>query len=320
MSAKKRKKDHEAELKADVLHIEKKACLFKHGSGKSKRKTNCDYPYNGFRKAADASRIGMYNKPVNVTGGDMDKAAADVEDAIATTRKNKLNKLLTRKVKADPAAVKRAQVKASNAAARANYKWKQALGRSRQYLEDFGETAWYVGNKADGQKPNFDPTNGGWTTPGYSRVTSGSYPWVHNWHHMVATDEVYVVLTKGEDDVHLLRALMETGYNIHHEDNMVHLPLEYWIARALKIPTHCPYNSPSHPQYSKYVSTVLKDVRKLLRQAKPDPCVATDIEVAKQARQELERVCEKLLRIIREMGAADLEEIARFADWWPLTH
>jgi len=217
----------------------------------------CDYPFHGFNIAKTAARSDMYNK-----------------DHLTRARKkgllpNQDGKVLTGQVHA--IATKRGQDKS----------WedrvKQVIRKSFGLLERDAK-AWHVNHTfADGEvepwfgseKKRTPPENflprphGGWHF---------RYPYKHNHHHLIPNrafrDLVLDAKPSGKADSMTRRlAILMSDWNINEDTNVILLPSELAIASVCGLPSHCPWETVEHPEYTRRIKTDLGKVRTSLDKA-----------------------------------------------------
>ncbi len=232
-------------------------CYFKHAN--TTKYKNCDYRLNGFDVSKD--RSGMYNR---------DHRQAAVKRGYLTPEYE------TSEVKG--------QVDARASAKKKDSAWKDKF-RGRIYgsfqLLAMDKNAWHIKHKITSmvtpwwgkatnrtpQKPpaeNFLPkTSGGWHY---------YFPYKHNHHHMISAgsfkDYVIYAPTSGEVTP-FKRAIivLKSNWNINRKSNMVLLPNEEAVADTAQLPAHCPWDTASHPDYSKALKSDLKEVMKSIDKA-----------------------------------------------------
>jgi hypothetical protein len=111
---------------------------------------------------------------------------------------------------------------------------------------------WDYGKQAESGHDNFLPRdNGG---------LGFHYPYLHNWHHLIANEMLNKYL-KERRSLKLLEVLMASDYNINDGENIVLLPKEEKVGRIIKWSTH-PNN---HPKFDAYAKSKLGDLKDRLR-------------------------------------------------------
>lgn len=102
-------------------------------------------------------------------------------------------------------------------------------------------------------------------------------PYYHNAHHIVTNSELNAGLGKVGSDVQgerpdidgmkLIRdSLLRAGYNLNHKMNMIILPMDREVAKALRLPRHLAETTDrDHPRYSEIIKKLLRSVMNDLR-------------------------------------------------------
>ena len=136
------------------------------------------------------------------------------------------------------------------------------------------------------------------------------YPYLHNWHHLIANDRLSRALYDGEAGLNLLLLLMAAKYNLNGEQNIVLLPQQESVGRIIKWPIH-PNN---HGPYDDYAEKKLSGLKETLKKALDDKKVhQVDPKRAQCAVDELNRISKLLYRILRELpGGQHLNTIQQY--------
>jgi len=93
------------------------------------------------------------------------------------------------------------------------------------------------------------------------------YPYEHDHHHLlpVSAFQQYVLnkqTNNGIDYMKRAAVVMKSTWNIHHQENMMMLPREVFVARILDLPAHIPWQSGAdHKGYSLTFEKRLDQVR-----------------------------------------------------------
>lgn len=267
------KKEHLSLLTASFLH-DWGGCICRHTF---KKGSACDYQKNGFD--ITSSRTSMYNdKKPKIDEKNKKKAMRDIYKEVflkAEKPRPQLNKWMS--------------------------KFKGAMKR----LHD-NPKAWNVGESCYRDKgKNFLPRRhegAGWW-----------YPYMHNWHHMIPSGATYdyIVGEDGESGVWRLRLLMFTKYNVNCKENIILLPKERFVGRALGLPVHCPYNSPNHRDYSAVCESRLTKIRNTLNKAITEEECSIAISKCQEAKNAMMALSNTLLTIIKNMyGGQSIEVIS----------
>lgn len=92
-----------------------------------------------------------------------------------------------------------------------------------------------------------------------------SVPYNHQAHHLVANgelaDSIVKIFSPIDSVVAVGRGLYKAEYNLNHKDNMINLPMDRVVSKAIGLPLHqsC-WLAQSHPQWSAYVSAKLEPI------------------------------------------------------------
>jgi hypothetical protein len=265
-------KEHVTQMTANDLH-KKGACILRHDGSKG---SPCDYPWNGYQVSQTAARKGMYNKEVKPHHIDRDRANQDIYEA---ARKKKKRSDETRDLF-------QARLR------RFIDGYRHGVRRVARPLAN-SPKAWFIGS--DSPDPdNFKPRRHGGM--GYH------HPYFHNYHHMVPNGAIHEFIGCTENGTKKLFLLMTSLYNINAADNIVLLPKQSFVGRALGLPIHCPYGQRSHPTYSNSCQKTLSKISDLLQevldQGSPHRLNDSNVAVIKQEINLLEK---KLLMFIKAM-------------------
>ncbi len=119
------------------------------------------------------------------------------------------------------------------------------------------------------------PEEGDWDVKGDNFRTSCNVPYWHESHHIVPHGELRDAINSvgrganKEKYKDLIRSgLLAEGYNINHHHNMIMLPMDGRVARAIGLPRH--RQTPghwSHRAYSNAVRLAINDVFKPMRES-----------------------------------------------------
>lgn len=243
------------------------ACVMSHGS--KPKNSPCDYQINGYK--ISLSRKEMYND----------------KDVSRLSRAGALYELFKRFVwRVDPNWDR-------------FHEWRAHLNNSATLLED-DERAWNIDEIADVDKGlNFLPSEHG--------GEGMFYPYVHNWHHMIPNIAPYKFITDDGDTRGLwrLRVLMEAGYNLNCEENVVLLPMEYHVARVLGLPVHCPYSIPDHRGYTAALKGRMLQIRNMLDAAVTRSGCTIDPAQGQAAKKAMNSLSSALLSMIKVLWQGD---------------
>lgn len=276
MSKKKDKEEHLALLTTGDLH-RRGGCIWSHG-GKPEKGSPCDYLKNGFD--ITNSRKPMYNdKKPRIDEKNKKKAMRDIYKEVFLKAKNPMRQLK---------------------------KWMKNFKGAMKRLHD-DPKAWNVGESCYPSKgKNFMPrTHGG---------AGAWYPYYHNWHHMIPSGATYeyIVGDDGERGVWRLHLLMLTAYNLNCKENIILLPKERFVGRALGLPVHCPYNSCNHPDYSQACDARLMKIGDMLNKAITEEECSIDFSKCQEAKDAMMALSNTLLTNIKNMyGGQSIEVISQ---------
>jgi hypothetical protein len=251
-------KDHQGwDYKAHWHKGSEYGCYFKHAN--TKKYKNCDYRLNGFE--ASKGRSGMYNRDHRKAAVKRGYLTPDYKDSRA---------------KAGIDARATAKGKGSD--------WKEKF-KGRIYgsfsLLTSDSKAWNIKHKITSKVTPWweKPANQTPQTPpaeNFLPKTSGGwhfcFPYKHNHHHMISAGSfrTYVIFAPTSGDVTpFQRALivLRSNWNINRNQNMVLLPNEEAIADTAQLPAHCPWDTASHPTYSKALKKDLEKVKSAIDKA-----------------------------------------------------
>lgn len=271
------KKEHLSLLTASFLH-DRGGCIcrcnFKKGSA-------CDYRKNGFD--ITSSRKSMYNdKKPTIDEKNKKKAMRDIYREVFLKAGEPMRQLKI---------------------------WMRKFKGAMKRLHD-DPKAWNVGYSCYPDMENFLPSlqNGaGWW-----------YPYMHNWHHMIPSGATYEYIVGDESDGDdskpgflRLCLLMLAKYNINCKENIVLLPKERFVGRALGLPVHCPYNSSNHRDYSAACNARLTEIGDMLDKAITEEECSIDISKCEAAKKAMIDLSDDLLTIIKNMyGGQSIEDIS----------
>jgi len=273
-------KEHVTQMTKNDLH-DKGACILRHPKPPP-RYAPCDYQWNGYTISLTAARKGMYNKEIATDSLDRDRNRANQDIYAAARDKTK----------------------------RSGETRDQFQARLRDFVKKYrrgvrtvsrplpqSPKAWFIGPESLNPL-NFVPKRykgPGWTTPYY-----------HNWHHILPNGAVYEYIGNGPDGTRRLFLLMTSGYNINCGENIVLLPKQSFVGRALELPIHCPYGQRSHKKYSKtckrYLERISEQLQKVLDSGKPHKLNDQRVTVIRDTMIELSGT---LLEIIKSMPAGE---------------
>jgi hypothetical protein len=150
------------------------------------------------------------------------------------------------------------------------------------------ESLWNVGAKADGKNENFKPRGVGY-----------HYPYLHNWHHMIANAMLvkHLVLKNKPEPYILLEVLMAGKYNINGERNIVLLPQQRRVGEVIRWPIH----PGDHEEFDAYARGKLSELKEQLSQALSDAGHPVDNESTRTIAEDLNKVSDQLYKILRAM-------------------
>jgi len=109
----------------------------------------------------------------------------------------------------------------------------------------FDEDMWNVGAKADGLSENFKPRKMG--------GRGFHYPYLHNWHHLIASEMLYSMLYSEKHGTRLLQVVLVAKYNLNGKENIALLPKQEAVGQLVKWPVH----PNSHPGFDEYAEKKL---------------------------------------------------------------
>ena len=273
MSNKKDKTEHLALLSVGDLHD--RGCICRH---EFKRGSPCDYRKNGFD--ITHSRESMYNdKKPKIDEKNKKKAMRDIYKEVFLSAGEPMVQL---------------------------NKWMRRFKGAMKRLHDNSE-AWNVGVSCySDMGENFLPKDhggAGWW-----------YPYMHNWHHLIPSGATYdyIVGEDGENGVWRLICLMLAEYNINCKENIILLPKERFVGRALGLPVHTPYNASGHRDYSGACEGRLTQIRNTLNEAITEEECSIDISKCDAAKEAMMALSNSLLNIIKNMyGGQSIEVISQ---------
>ncbi|HYO55690.1 AHH domain-containing protein [Archangium sp.] len=270
--------EHVTQMTRNDLH-DKGACILRHPQPPQKFDP-CDHMWNGYTISLTATRKAMYNREVHANSTDRTRAYKDIKEAAGKKKKR------SDETHEDFQARLSEFIK----------KYRRGVRKAIQPLPE-NPKAWFIGPESSNPL-NFVPKRyggSGWKTPYY-----------HNWHHIVPNGAVHEFIGSGPDGTRRLFLLMTSLYNINCGENIVLLPKQSFVGRALSLPIHCPYGQRSHKKYSKScesdLTKIAKKLQKVLDAGKPHKLNDQRVTVIKADMLNLSR---KLLGNIKTMPAGE---------------
>jgi hypothetical protein len=261
------KKDHAAwQCREDHGKGEEYGCIWRHASGWGN--TPCHYAMNGYR--VTASRTELYNQDHRAKARQLGYATDDGAG----------------KIRAEGGDV-RAEAEGVAAARGKGKKFvNQFLGKfyGPMYWLQLHQEGWHYGHALSPEKvPKGCATHGVQKTfavkHGPVEGYGAWYPYHHQYHHLVAAGAVKEFVV-GDDDKAEVRTgiICASKWNINKEENIVLLPREEPVSRIVGLPAHCPWGDRSHPEFSKSLEALLKQVKEsiddAIAEAKCDEVIA----------------------------------------------
>lgn len=142
---------------------------------------------------------------------------------------------------------------------------------------------------------------------------SSSIPYYHESHHIIPNSVLNGTIQDmfGSVDAVLQAVrggLLDEGYNLNHHENLILLPLEAVIAKALQLPIHREFNVFGHRTYSKHVKTKVKKILGA-NQQNIDNCELTKYSDMKDQLVDLSRTLFDRIVQAGKDGIASLDEM-----------
>ena len=269
MGLSEKEKKHITKMTKNDLHEKHKACILSHSD--YKKDSACEYPWNGY-KVSSTVRKDMYNKELNPGDIDETKLDEDVLKGASSRNPEKLAEFIA--------------------------KYRNALKKAYESSTDLlkgDPRAWFIGDDSP------DPDN---FRPKKFREGKGfHHPYYHNWHHLIPNGAIKEYIGSGNDGYKCLFLLMTSKYNIHSQENIVLLPLDAYVGRALGLPIHCPYFLMAHKDYQLTCKRDLDKIKEILQEVldkKEKPHKLND-ETVVRVKKEMEDLSAVLLWVITEM-------------------
>jgi hypothetical protein len=166
---------------------------------------------------------------------------------------------------------------------------------------------------------NERPKQGDWdvTHPAGSGYKEGNFrtssylPYWHQSHHIVPNGVLNGTISKASDNVggpagyYLEQAirtgLLEAKYNLNHKDNMVILPLDGEVSKAIQLPRHLAMRKRNHPAYSdlveKNVQKIILDYARVIKQGEGHKAPPNELSKAR-----LINLSKRFRSVIRNLG------------------
>jgi hypothetical protein len=124
----------------------------------------------------------------------------------------------------------------------------------------------FQGREADAEKPK----EGDWDVKAGNFDTHCDVPYFHEAHHIIPNSTLSTTLAEylgnpeegGSPELAVVvrGGLLTAGYNLNHMDNMIMLPLDATVARAIGLPRHRTLPKMYHGVYSNHVKDELKSL------------------------------------------------------------
>jgi len=161
------------------------------------------------------------------------------------------------------------------------------------------------------------PSEGDWDVKGDNFKKKCYLPYWHNAHHLVPNAELRGAIDTvgkgmarpGEIRLQVRQGLLKVKYNLNFKINMMILPMDRAIGRALTLPIHLKTTtSRSHAAYSKKVRTELDDIFSNVK-SEIEPCEEGKEPDYQTCKDDIESLSKSLHRGVKSAGSAGVRNL-----------